>query len=634
MAGTVLRFDRRRKGSPPKQALTAASEPILDLSTSFRSTMSSRGDNWQSLAWEMYDRVGELRYYVGWRSGSCSRVRLVASTIDRATGKPTGGIPDDDPNSERVKEIVRSIAGGPLGQSQLIKRVVESVSVAGESWVAILDTDEPNLPDNTPQMSWLALTRDEVKTAAAGGVEIELPSGGRHQFDPETDSIFRIWNPRARRASEPDSPVRATLDSLHEIVRTTKTISNASKSRLIGNGIVFVPEEMSIPATQGPTSDKTGLADQAALIGTPAVKQLQELLWQVATTAYDDDDSMAALIPMFATVKGEHVKNVSHLKFDNQVTQIAIQVRNDAISRLAMGLDVSPERLLGLGSNTNHWTAWQISDEDVQLHINPIMELICQALTAQVVNKVLIAEGLNPQNYTLWYDATGLTNDPDKSSAANAAWNSGAINGAAYIDFLGLPSGSGYDFNTMEGWQYWARDVVSRKPEMVSTFLPLLGPTPGTLPIDVTKPPIPTEGQPGLPAGQPSAEPAAPAQTPSSERRANDGQGDTQAAALYSNRHLALAERMLVNRALELAGKRRRKGDDYSRLRDIPMHETHRYMPPVAGEDVPGLIRGWDAALADDVVMRMGVDTEAMRAAVYAIVKRELTMDVVEGEVD
>lgn len=155
--------------------------------------------------------------------------------------------------------------------------------------------------------------------------------------------MFRVWNPHPRRAYDADSPVRASMDSLNEIVRTTKTISNASKSRAIGNGVVFVPHEMSLPAANSPITED---GFSASLTGTPAVQQLQELLFQVAQTAYDDEDSMAALIPMFAGVPGDQVKNVSHLKFDNSVTDIAIKTRNDAIARLAMEADVSPERLL------------------------------------------------------------------------------------------------------------------------------------------------------------------------------------------------------------------------------------------------------------------------------------------------
>jgi hypothetical protein len=631
MAAKVLRFDRRPKGSAPRESLTAASEPISDPKAQFKQSMSRRGDDWQSLGWEMYDRVGELRYYVGWQASSCSRCRFVASAIDEDTGKPTGSIPDDDPNGARVKEIIRSIAGGPLGQSQMVRRMAESLAIPGEVWVAILDVGMPKLPDGTPQMLWIVVTREEVKTAATGSLEVELPSGEKHEFDPVTDAIFRIWRPRARRAMEADSPIRAALDPLHEIVRTTKTISNASKSRLIGNGVMFVPTEMSLPATQGPTSDKTGVADQTAVVGTPAVKQLSELLWQVASVAYDDDNSMAALIPLIVSAPGEHIPKVNHIKFDNQVTQISIQVRNDAVSRLAMALDVSPERLLGLGSNTNHWTAWQISDEDVQLHVVPVMELICQGLNEQVVNKVLAAEGLDPNKYTLWYDASGLVADPDKSASANAAFQMGQVQSEAYLEMLGLPSGSGYDLETDEGWQQWARDQVTKNPQLLLMLRPWLGKAVEKMPELPSS--MPGEGQPPpqegpvIPPRQVEGRP----HTPDSQDDARGGQA--QAATVRDDKLMVLAQRMLVNRALELAGKRRRRPDNHARLRDIPACETHRYLPPVPTEDIGRLIAGWDEALASEVVAGLNIDTEELRAAAYAVIKRELTAQIVDGEV-
>lgn len=634
-----LRIVRRPKGRIARKSsldsLVAASRPVLDVAAEFKHSMG-RSSDWQDLAWEMYDRVGELRYYVGWRAGSSSRVKLVPSTVDAVNGKPTGSILEDDAESQRVREIVKSIAGGVLGQTQLVKRAVEGLSVVGETWIATLDLGEKDLEGN-PKMFWGVLSKDEVKTSSSGLVEIELPSGQRHEFDPNRDSIIRVWVPYPRRASEPDSAVRAAMDSLQEIVRTTKTIANASKSRLIGNGIVFLPQEMSLPATQGPGSDDDG-DDILAVSGTPAVKQLQELLWQVATTAYDDEDSMAALIPMFATVPAEQIQKVQHLKFDNQITQVAIQTRNDAISRLAMALDVAPERLLGLGSSTNHWTAWQITDEDIQLHIAPMMELLCTALTENILAKVLADENIDPSKYVIWYDASGLTTDPDKTNAATNAFTNGAINGEAFRDYLGLDANSGYDFDTMDGWRMWARDIVGRQPQFAPVFSKLLGPGKEELPLtldpvtsDGTGPPTPKEiTQPQ----QQKAVPTAPNKQPQTEQRAKQdnraGVSQQAAAAVIPSLELRMVEQLLLHKALELAGKRRRKRDDYARLRDIPMHETHRYMPPVASEDVPALVAGWDTALVDEAIQMLPIDTEELRMRVYAAIKRELTAPLVD----
>lgn len=608
MTAPTLRIVRRPKGTA-RRALTAASQAIEDPAKSFRASMAGGSrDDWQSLAWDMLDAVGELRYYTGWRAGSCSRVRLVASDIDPETGLPTGRT-----DNERVREIVKAIAGGPLGQAQLIKRSVECLTIPGEVWIAILVRPEGEL--------WVPVTREEVKTKA-NTVTVELPSGEKHDMNLSTDSIFRVWNPRPRRASEADSPVRATLDSLREIVRTTKTISNASKSRLIGNGVVFVPHEMSLPAMNSPVAADHALGATPMLAGTPAVQQLQELLFQVAQTAYDDEDSMAALIPMFAGVPGDQVKNVSHLKFDNSVTDIALKTRNDAIARLAMGLDVSPERLLGLGSNSNHWTAWQLADDDVRLHIAPPIETLCQAINDQVLKVVLEREGIDSTQYVLWYDASVLTADPDKTDEATNAFDRGAITAEAYREFLGLGD-SGYDFTTLAGWQAWARDRVSQKPELLQELLPLLDQLDGVIEI----------------APPPAIAPPPEDDVPPPEEDQADGEPDTEddtedvptgKARLTGQVELAVIE-LMAGRALELAGKRRRTRADHERLRGVPMHETHRYMTPVAEADIPALIAGWDAALEADTLAMLDMDIDHVRAAVKRLVRERMTRTVVDA---
>lgn len=559
--------------------------------------MSGARDDWQTVAWDMLDAVGELRYYVAWRSNSCSRVRLIASELGE------DGMPSGECENDRVNEIVKAVAGGTLGQGQLIKRSVECLTVPGELWVAIVNDGERDL--------WLVLSRDEIKRSGQT-VAVTMPDGTQYEIKSGSDTMFRIWNPHPRRAYDADSPVRASLDSLHEIVRTTKTISNASKSRLIGNGVVFVPHEMSLPAANSPITEG---GFSASITGTPAVQQLQELLFQVAQTAYDDEDSMAALIPMFAGVPGDQVKNVSHLKFDNSVTDIAIKTRNDAIARLAMGLDVSPERLLGLGKNSNHWTAWSIGEEDVKLHIVPPVEIVCSALTDQVLVPMLEREGIDPSLYVIWHDASALTADPDLSAAATNAFDRGVITADAYREFLNLGD-TGYDLNTLTGWQEWAKDRVSVDPKLMPELMPLLSTLNGV--VEITAPAAPALPEPEPPVTEnPQSPPAEPTD-----------QTVDETAASRSVAELAVIE-VMVGRALELAGKRRRTRADYERLRDVPMHETHRFMDPVGDNDIPDLIRGWDTALEEDTLARLNLDTDYIRSAVKLAVRRELTRPVV-----
>ncbi|AER49322.1 portal protein [Mycobacterium phage Stinger] len=628
MAASTLRVSRRPKGSPARRSLTAASQPMDPGRNPTKAvTGVSARSSWQNEAWECMDLVGELRYYVGWRASSCSRVELVASELDPDTGRPTGGIREDDPDGLRFLEIVRNMAGGPLGQSQLIKRAAECLTVPGEHRICLLDQGDRN-PDGSVRHNWYVVTNDEVKNKGGGKTDIELPDGSIHEYRKNRDVMFRVWNPRPRRAKEPDSPVRACLDSLREIIRTTKKIRNASKSRLIGNGVVFLPQELSLPSAHAPTADNQPGAPVPVVDGVAAADELSNLLFQTAAAAVDDEDSQAALIPLLATVPGEHLQKIFHLKIGNEITEVEIKTRNDAIARLAMGLDVSPERLLGLGSNSNHWSAWQIGDEDVQLHIKPVMEVLCAAIYREVLVATLKAEGIDPDKYVLWYDASGLTVDPDKTDEATAAKEQGAITHEAYRRYLGLADDDGYDLETLEGAQAWARDAIVADPTLITTLAPLLEGT------DLGELDFPTP-QPALPPGEDQAndEQDSTGSEPGTE---NDAEA---AARVSSVADMVLAERLLTTRALGLAGKRRvnvRDSAQKARLAGIAPHDYHRVMGPVPDADIPRLINGWDEGLEEEALALLGIDserTEALRRTVRAQVRRELTMQVVDAEV-
>lgn len=632
MTAPSRRLVRRSKQLPQRpfrRALVAASAPVKDASKAFSKGMSGRRNNWQNEAWEFSRTIGELRYYVGWRASSCSRVRLVASEIDPETGVPTGNVDPDNAEGQRFVEIVRQIAGGRHGQAQLQKRTAECLTVPGELWHVIVNTTDPLT--QKPVQRWYPVSKSEFK-ATASTTTIVLPTGEEYKLGPN-DVLYHVWEPDPEKAAEPNSPVRAVLDSLGEIRRTTKTIANASKSRLIGNGIVFVPNQMSLPTLDAPvSSDKPG-DPIAPLIGTPAVQQLQELLFQVATTAYDDEDSLAALIPMFAAVDAEHIKDVVHLKFDNEVTEVAIKTRNDAIARLAMGLDVSPERLLGLGTNSNHWSAWQIADEDVRLHIAPVMETLCHAIYNQVLRAVLVTENIDPDKYILWYDASELTADPDKTEEATNAFDRGAITADAYREFLGLGD-AGYDLlnGGLEEWQRWATDVIAAKPEMLLKLMPLLDPQLQAL--DFPQPAIESEDEgadddsnPGDEETDGEEEPATESQQ-ASMRPLSLGVGDVHGMAVD----------MLVSRALEISGAKRRSragrsADVRAQLADVSNMNLHRVLPAVDPAAVPELIQGWDSILNEAQLRLAGINPDVVRASVLRLATAALTAKTIDGEV-
>lgn len=443
-------------------AVTAAVSPVTDTSRIFSAT-TGHSARWQDDAWRYRKTVGELGYFVRWRSNACAQVRLVASAIDPDTGLPTGSIDPDDLAGREVVNLTRQVAGGPLGQKHLIKRAVACLTVAGELHICILQRPEGE--------RWFAVSDKQIRKSSkyvdlpGGGrgptVTITLPDGTLHDFTPVEDAMFRVWLEDDDDPTLATSPVQGVLDVCAEIERATKKIRNADRSRLLNNGLLMVPSEASLPETQTAAGD-TGTRRVAA--------SLQKMLVQAAEVADRDDNSMASVLPIVGAAPGEHLGKIVHVEFAKEATTTAIDIRNDAIARLARGIDMTPERLLGMGANSNHWSARFLDDDDVKSHIAPVMEVLCNAIYQAVFVPILTTTGVDTDAYTLWYDTSRLTADPDITDEAKDAHTAGAIRSKAFVAHLGLPESDLYDWSTADGLAEWARDRISTNPALIHTL--------------------------------------------------------------------------------------------------------------------------------------------------------------------
>lgn len=564
-------------------ALTAASTPIPEPAKTFKNSAlgKSTEKDWQRDAWQYLRDVGELRYHVEWLASSVSRCRIIAADVDD-NGDPTG--PTENAS---VAAMVRDIGGGLGGQTQLLKRQSVFLTVPGEGYLAMVvrNAAEEGLLDTSVigQEQWLALSREEIVRDSRDRVILSMPDGAKHEYDPDVDMLFRVWNQDPRNASDADSPVRSAMAALNEIAVTTRRIENAAKSRAVGNGVLFLPEEMSLPNTR-PTGDDTG---------TPAPRSataddLQDLIFDVATTAVKDENSMAAYVPVMAQVPGEWADKIKHVTWDSEVSSTALTTRDSAIRRLAMSLNTSPERLLGLGSNSNHWSAWVIDETDVKVHIAPVIETICTALTRSVLRPALERAGLDPDKFAVWYDSTPLTQDPDRKDEARDAFDRGALTAQEYRLALGFDEDGGYDLASTDGWKRLAADRVAQDITLAPMLAGLLAPDAGV--IEAQALPAQTPPAPAVEDGTGRSEP-------------EDPTGEAAAAR-------AMLE-LCVTRALTLANKRRRSRSDRAVLGDTPLHQAHVLLGPVGVEEAREHLAGWTDEVPERVLRMAGLNPDA-----------------------
>lgn len=582
-------------------------------------------EGWQSQAWGYYDSVGELRYVCSWLSNALSRCTLVASDVNMDTGQPTGTTED-----ERVVGMVSDIAGGPAGQATLLGKLATYLTVPGDAWVAILDRDGSE--------EWHVVSTDEVVRRAGGrGVTVLLPDGTEHRVNTETDTLTRVYRPHPRNQRQADSPVRAALPILREIVRLGQYVEATAKSRLASNGILAVPNELSLPSQKAPppaadpdapglpapTPEGYGLPDDDPLDygdhDHTGPEGLVDAMLETFQIAVQEPGSAAALAPIVLQGPGDQLANIQHISLGTEFTDTVMKLREAATKRLALALDVPAEVLLGIGS-ANHWSAWAIEESAIKLHVEPLLTLICDRLTEHVLRPLLVRHGHpDPDSAVIWFSTAGLSQRPNRTEEARIAWQAGAVGVETYRREAGWDDTDAPVQDDQAEQRDLARQLVLRDPSLLRVLAPYLG-MEGLADVPLSE----RERRRGAPEGPVSSseDGEGPPAEPTSNRPADSGSSGPSAAALAQARVAVLS---LVQRRLELAGNRLRTRANLASLDGVPAHATHLTVP-VPREALGRLLRapGGTAVLA----RAAGCDPDRLEDLV-----RRLTSDALMGRI-
>lgn len=436
---------------------------------------------WQNDAFDMLDLVGELHYLATTLAGRMSQARFYVGKLAED--------PSEDPapvDDESLTSILGAVGSSRVALQQLVNRLGVNLLVAGEGWlvgipkrllppsllvgtldspevqqpstppsappvgpwpmlgpapltpvdrgapVAQADPSEPALLDSIDDLDWRMLSISEVKHVSAGQVVLLLGEGDADQVKASPDELLmiRVWRPHARYWWLADSPVNSSLPVLRELVGLTMHISAQVDSRLAGAGLLIVPQSAS-----------RALKVAAGLDEDSEEDPLIEAMLEAMIKPISDRASASAIVPLLLVVPDDVVDKFNHITFAKPLDAEARALRDEAIRRLALGLDAPPELLLGT-AGMNHWGAWLVRDDVVGTHLEPPLATIADALTTQYLWPVLAQQGMAKaeyQQYVVWYDVSDLKVRPNRSSDAFALHERGAIDDEA------LRAATGFD---------------------------------------------------------------------------------------------------------------------------------------------------------------------------------------------
>ena len=396
------------------RGITASAEPI-DLSKS-RSMVgvTHQVQAWQRAAWQYFDQVGEIKFALNSIAQMVSRVRLYAAINDDKSFTPIDAgdfiesieetqVPEQTKKAcEAAKKAVDSLIYNAEGQqSGLMRELALNMLIAGECFLLFFGGQ------------WIVASIDEL---TEGGVSGNWSlKRRRDQNDdveiPEGTFVARIWRSHPRFSKEADASMMGVLDACEMLVLNEQTIRHLQRSQLSA-GVIFVPTGIN-PATGG---------------------DMVEVLAAAARDPIEDEASIASVSPTVATGPAEIGKELRRVELHRPIDDVLVGIGQRALDRILAGLDVPKELVSGL-AEVKFANAVVLSDDLLKAHIEPLVLMICDALTTVYLKPSLIKDGIDPQlvqRFCIWYDPSQITTRPDKSQAANDGYQHKVISAKAW----------------------------------------------------------------------------------------------------------------------------------------------------------------------------------------------------------
>jgi len=520
----------------------------------------SSAEKWQDAAWEFYDTIGEYRYGVDW----------VGNLLSKATLYVVG--PDGQPSKhDLITEAMAALFGGPEGQAEMLRMLGIQFTVAGEAYIVGLDEEGDD--------DWFVIAATEISRKSDTTFSIGTGSD-KIVADTNDSMVIRIWRPHPRKPKVSTSPSRAVLPILSEIERLTMHVAAQLESRLTSAGLLILPSQFSFPALPSSRKAKDGEEVTSSQVANPA-QAFADLLVEIASIAIDDPTDASAKVPIVTQVDGEYIDKVQFLKFWTDLDEHAIELRTEAIRRLALGLDMPPEVLTGT-ADTNHWAAWQIDEAAIKSHSEPLLKVITSSLTVGYLRPVLESLGMDFEEaatYSIAADTADLRLRPNRSKEAMELYDRGVLSKGAVVRENGFDETDIMTGQELTDWLTVKLAEGQTTPELVAQGLSLLG-------VPVSAPTEPAE--------------ETHEQRPTRSKKEHPVTGPPDEGEVPAD--LIATSEVVVFRALERAGNRLKNRLSGAAKEEIATAELYMRMPKLSDREIDSLLEdAWSCLSKLDV---------------------------------
>jgi hypothetical protein len=420
--------------------MTASARRIDLKKSSELEALKKRRDagRWQTMAWEYYDVIPEVKFSANLIANVASRIRLYPAFVDNQDSAPSeiNGAKDvSDDLKQAAYETLRLLETGNGGIPGVIRDACLNLFIAGECYLV-----REEMPDSFGVTTWQVRSVDEIIVNAAGrdaGVAIKPTAKATAQeYIPLSSNAYfgRIWRTHPRYSDEADSSMRGLLELCDQLLLNSRAARGIAKSRL-NAGILFLPDELSNGSqADGETEESEANPNEMAPLADDDSDAFEEELIDSLITPIADESSASAVVPYLVRGPAEVGPAIRHITFDRLWDPQITKDSETTLDRILAGLDIPKDIVAGL-ANAKYANAVAVEESLLKAHIEPLILMIIDALTVVLMRPVLRSLGYEESDISkvvIWYDPSAITTKPDKATAATTGYEMETLSAEAW----------------------------------------------------------------------------------------------------------------------------------------------------------------------------------------------------------
>lgn len=417
-----------------EQVLTAAAQALQG---SPRESYAIQYRSWQDEMWAYARSIGPFGSVMDWFASGISRMHLTAAIQKPGIREPE--LIDKGPAADFINDLVTNCRGG---ETQYLYKWGRHLGIAGVGYFVGEDRDDDPFdrgriydvksakqikqstqPDRD-QATGRIIT-DERGKVVTNGFDVRISPNEWRKLS-RSSLVGRIFRPDDELDYEVTSWSRPAITTLREIDLYNRHIVATLLSRLVFNGFLLIPEEVTFPVRAEFKDAPDPFIAELIAIGRKGIK---------------DPGSPGSAMPVPLRIPAAYIDKIVHLAIANNIDPKVIEARANALANLSKELPAPPEAMEGK-SDLNHWNASVDSADNIKYYFGSTMEVLTGGITELFLWPMLIAAGESIEQdggrLVVWYDSSDLVQDPDNSPNVIDARERMTIDDDAFRTGIGL----------------------------------------------------------------------------------------------------------------------------------------------------------------------------------------------------